>query len=116
MATAQRKTSKRWARQSSRCEEGGWEGPVFLPGRERGKPGCGRLFFARIAGPTVTYPFLPARDLVTIRPSPGNEILQALKDSCFSGKEWALREDAIHSRSKTFAWSCDPASPAGQGR
>lgn len=102
-------------RRPSRSEEGGWEGPVFLPDRERGRAGRGRLFLARIAGPTLTYPFLPSRDMVTIRPSLGSEILQALADSGFAGKEWAIREDASHSRSKTFAWSCDPASPAGPG-
>jgi hypothetical protein len=81
--------------------EGGWSGPVFLPRGRRGA-GEGRLFVARIRGRTRTEPFVPSRDAVTLRPSPGCEVLQALVDSHFAGREWAVREDATHAKSKTY--------------
>jgi hypothetical protein len=89
-------------RAPSRSGEEGWEGPVFLPGGRRGKGGPGKLLFARIRGHTRAYPFLPAEDAVTIRPSRGAEVLQALVDSQFAGKDWAVREDARHAKSKTY--------------
>jgi hypothetical protein len=89
-------------REPSRSGEDGWEGPVFLPGRRSRKDRQGHLFFARIRGHTNTYPFLYRRDSVTIMPSPDSEIFQALIDSNFVGKEWAVREDATHARSKSY--------------
>jgi len=85
-------------RKPSRCGEDGWEGPVFLPESRRGKD----LFFARIRGHTQAYPFLHGKDAVTIRPSPDSAILQALLDSHFVAKEWVVREDATHAKSKTY--------------
>jgi hypothetical protein len=86
------------SREPSRHGEEGWEGPVFLPDSRRGKG----LFFARIRGPTRAYPFLPGKDSVMIRPSPGSEVLQVLLDSHFVPKEWVVREDATHAKSKTY--------------
>jgi hypothetical protein len=90
------------AREPSRCGEDGWEGPVFLPESRRGKGRQGNLFFARIRGQTQSYSFLAAKDSVTIRPSSDSEVLQALLDSHFVAKEWAVREDATHAKSKTY--------------
>jgi hypothetical protein len=89
-------------RAPSRCEEDGWEGPVFLPESRRGKGRQGNLFVARLRGFTQTYPFLPGTDSVAIRPSQGSEVLQALRDSHFLAKEWIVREDATHAKSKTY--------------
>ena len=88
-------------RQPARSDNGGWEGPIFLPsqGRDRDQ---GRLFFGRIKGHTQTYPFLPSSDAVMIRPSPGSEVLQSLIDSHFVGQEFVIRQDATHARSKTY--------------
>jgi hypothetical protein len=88
-------------REPSRNGEEGWDGPVFLPPK-RGKDRSGKLFYACIRGQTQTYPFLPPTDAVTIRPSPGSEVLQALLDSHFVGREWAVRADATHAKSKTY--------------
>jgi hypothetical protein len=85
------------AREPSRIGEDGWAGPVFLP-RSRGE---GNVFFARIAGNTRTYPFLPL-DAVAIKPAAGAEVLQALIDSHFAGDYWAVRDDAMHAKSKTY--------------
>jgi len=80
----------------------GWEGPVFLPKIRCGKGHPGNLFFARIRGQTQTYPFLSAHDSVTIRSWPDGESLQTLLDSQFVAKEWVVREDATHAKSKTY--------------
>jgi hypothetical protein len=97
------------AREPSRSGEDGWDGPVFLPG---GRGGKGNLFFARLRGHTRTYPFLPWRDTVTIRPAPGAEVLQALVDSHFAAKEWLIRADAEHAKSKTYTRAAVLPEPA----
>jgi hypothetical protein len=89
-------------REPSRHGEESWEGPVFLPERRRGKGRQGNRFFARLRGDSRAYPFLPSRDSVAISPLPDSEILQALRDSHFVAKEWVLREDATHAKSKTY--------------
>jgi hypothetical protein len=88
-------------RESSFRQTDGWEGPVYLPkvGRKRDSQ---RHFFARISGATKVYPFLHATDSVTISRSHGGEALQSLIDSNFIATEWAVREDATHSKSKTY--------------
>ena len=89
-------------RQTSHHEEGGWEGPIFLPGTSRRKGRNGKLFFSRLRGDTKTYPFLHAKDSVTIKLSADYDILQALTESHFVAKEWVVRADATHARSKTY--------------
>jgi hypothetical protein len=106
-------------REPSRTGYEGWEGPVFLPTSRRGRGEQGRHFFAKVQGETRSYPFLAAGDAVTIRPSRRTEFLQALIDSRFVGEEWAIREDAAHSKSKTYSrseWVAGqpPGQAAGQ--
>jgi hypothetical protein len=91
------------SREPVRCGVDGWEGPVFLPrgkGRERRD---GKFFVAKITGDTRLYPFLPSEDSLLLSPAPGSEVIQALIDSGFACKEWAVREDATHAKSKTYA-------------
>jgi hypothetical protein len=90
-------------REPSHSGEDGWEGPVFLPGKLRGKGDQGKLFFARLRGHTRRYPFEHSSDSMTIGPLPGSKILQALVDSHFAGEEWIIREDAVHAKSKTYS-------------
>ena len=88
-------------REPSRSGIGGFAGPVFLPGNTRGKGTSRRLFFAKVEGETQAYPFL-STDTLTLRPSAGSPILQALIDSHFVVDEWLIRRDAVHAKSKTF--------------
>ena len=90
------------AREPSRSGDDGWEGPVFLPASRRRAGRQGKLFVARLRGYTRTYPFLPGTDSVALRPSPDSEFLQTLRDSHFVAKEWIVREDARHAKSKTY--------------
>ena len=88
-------------RKPSRSGLDGWDGPIFLPSSKHGQGTSGRLFFAKIQGETQAYPFAPA-DTLTLRPSSGHPILQALIDSHFVAHEWLIRGDATHAKSKTF--------------
>ncbi len=84
------------------CGPGGWEGPIFLPGKGAATGHDGKFFFARITGQTKTYPFLHGQDSVTIKPVGGCEILAALLESNFAAEQWAVRENATHAKSKTY--------------
>jgi hypothetical protein len=94
-------------REPVREEETGWEGPIFLPAHRH--EGRGRRFFARLWGRTRTYSFLSGTDTVVVRRD-GSEIFRALADSGFAGREWIIREDATHARSRTYARDDPPAS------
>jgi hypothetical protein len=75
-----------------------FEGAIYLPGDGQ-RPG--EVFYARLEGLVDIHPFDPARDTVTIHPEPTAPIFRWLAESGFTGREWRLRGDAIHSRSKT---------------
>jgi hypothetical protein len=92
-------------REPSRSGDDGWEGPIFLPGSGRRAPG--KVFFARLSGHTETYPFSPG-DVLALDPSPKSQILRALVESRFAVREWVIRADATHARSKTFARGAAP--------
>ena len=83
-------------------DEGGWEGPVFLPPRARGPA---RVFFARLRGPTFTAPFDPSVDALALAPGPGDDAIRALADSGFRATGWVVRESAVHAKSKTYETS-----------
>jgi hypothetical protein len=82
-----------------RAGDESWEGPVFLP--SRGTPNDRRLFFGRLRGHTIVYPFSTG-DHFAIEPSAGGGALQPLADSRFHPKEWVVRADATHGKSKTY--------------
>ncbi|MEQ2006432.1 MAG: hypothetical protein ABMA26_06515 [Limisphaerales bacterium] len=90
------------SREPVRSGDDGWEGPVLLPRDRLGSAGDGRLFFGRIKGHTLAYPFERVRDEVAISPSKDTEVLQSLLDSGFAGEEWLVRADASHGKSKTY--------------
>jgi hypothetical protein len=90
------------SREPSFRGEESWDGPIFLPGRRQGKDGQGKLFFGKLTGHTLRYPFQPTKDVLTIWPSQGSEVLQTLIDSHFAPQEWFVRADARHAKSKTY--------------
>lgn len=84
--------------------EHAWLGPVFLPMKTRhgdGKRKHGRAFFARLIGHTFVFGFREDRDCLSITPG-GVEALQTLVDSGFTPREWLVRPDAVHAKSKTY--------------
>jgi hypothetical protein len=81
--------------------EEGWDGPIYLPTGGRG--GAGKLFLARLRGETRAYPFLAGQDVLALQPLAGAPVFQSLLDSHFSPREWLVRENATHAKSKTYA-------------
>lgn len=80
-----------------RHESHDWQGRIYLPPRRSRR----ELFYARLAGPTDIYPFTAA-DTLTIRPRPGDDVLGCLVESGFAGREWRVRAEAVHARSRTY--------------
>jgi len=78
-----------------RDEEEWFEGPIYLPDGQR-------LFYARLSGQTETYPFLPRTDWIEIRHQPRFEVFQWLNASGFTPKEWHVRFEATHAKTKTY--------------
>lgn len=81
-----------------RVETRQWDGPVFLPRPQGKKNDKGKLFFARISGLTDVYSYQPSSDLIRLQ---GLE-LQMLRESGLAGKEWQIRKNAAHAKSKTY--------------
>ncbi|MFO1499498.1 MAG: hypothetical protein U1G07_14065 [Verrucomicrobiota bacterium] len=77
----------------------GFEGPVFLPSAESGDD---RVFYVRIRGHTLTYPFVPGEDALRLVGNGTAGVLPDLVSSGFAGEEWVVRMDAAHARSKTY--------------
>jgi hypothetical protein len=72
-----------------------WEGPIIF--------GHGHYtFFARLKGRVQTFTFVPDRDSIMVKPSSDASVFQALIESNFIAKEWVIREDAMHAKSKTY--------------
>ncbi|MBI1901767.1 MAG: DUF2071 domain-containing protein [Planctomycetia bacterium] len=84
-----------------RSGEEDWKTPIFLPTKESRGIEKATVFFARLSGLTQVYPFT-STDRLTLRASPGDPVLQWLIDSRFAGKEWHIRADATHARSRTM--------------
>jgi hypothetical protein len=87
-------------REPSTIGDAGWAGAIFLPQTHR--HATGNLFFARLQGYTRTYPFVPTQDLLVLKPGRDGDVVHALVDSKFVGQEWIVREDATHTKSKTY--------------
>ena len=81
-----------------RAGDESWEGSVFLPSRGTAND---RLFFGRLRGHTVVHPFSTG-DHFAIEPSAGGGALRPLADARFHPKEWVVRADATHGKSKTY--------------
>lgn len=80
----------------------GWSGRVFLPGRGRGKGATPmqQFFFADIHGATQVYRFDPRQDVFVLHGEDGGAF-KSLLESRFTPKEWVIREDATHRKSKS---------------
>jgi hypothetical protein len=78
-----------------------WAGPIFLPRRTTISRGMGEFFFARLAGPVEIYPFDPTSDTLVL-PSSHDSVWDWLRESDFTGREWRIRKNATHAKSKTY--------------
>lgn len=89
-------------RQPSRSGNETWQGPIYLPRTGSSGTSGGYMFYGKMEGHTDVYPFRPDLDQISILPSPNAKVLQDLIDSDFQGKEWIVRQDGTHARSKTY--------------
>jgi hypothetical protein len=83
-----------------------WEGAIFLP-RNMTVKGPGNLFYARLGGLTEAYHFSTSTDTFVLKPDQ-NVALRRLVESSYVGKEWRIRNNATHARSKTYMRSSLP--------
>jgi hypothetical protein len=72
-----------------------WQGKIYLPQ-------AGKYFVAKLGGRTEIYPFLPGADTLQIFARDQYPVFQWLLESNLVAKEWHIRDDAVHARSKTF--------------
>ncbi len=79
-----------------------WNGPIFLPSLGGSRKDHGRLFYAKIGGATEVHSFQPSVDLIRIQESIHHPVLRMLLDSNVTGKEWHIRKEAAHAKSKTY--------------
>jgi hypothetical protein len=89
-------------REPSYFGEKSWAGPVYLPRRRSGETKQGKCFFAKLSGPTWSYTFDDVADAIILRPVMQYPVVQWLIESKFAGKEWTIRENATHAKSKTY--------------
>lgn len=89
--------SRRPSRDGDEC----WEGPVFLPGCGGSADG-GRLFHAKLIGPTRAYPFAAGTDVLKLDTERGSPAIGQLAASRFAGLEWVVRDSATHGKTKTI--------------
>jgi hypothetical protein len=74
-----------------------WQGKIYLPHV------TGKYFVAKLGGRTEVYPFLPEADTLQIFARNQYPVFQWLLESNLVGREWRIRSDAVHARSKTFS-------------
>lgn len=78
-----------------------WEGGILLPRELSKTPKAEKVFYARLSGHTEIYPFFPS-DTLRLSAMSSAPVIQWLRDSHFTGREWHVRADAIHAKSQTF--------------
>ncbi len=95
------KSERHSAGDVERCDET-WEVRIFLPNGERGSKPSNKLFFAKLSGATQVARFSASSDSLALKPSNQHAVVQSLVDSGFTGREWRVRSNATHARSKTY--------------
>lgn len=77
--------------------EDNWEGAVFLP-KNRGE----KYFIAKLTGESQVCPF-DESDKIELKSDADHLIFDSLIKSDFTGKEWRMRSNAFHAKSKTYS-------------
>jgi hypothetical protein len=75
-----------------------WDVPICLPtqsGQRR------KVFYAQLAGQTRTVPFDRERDIFAVHDASQHPALGWLAESQFAPRQWIVRPNATHSKSKT---------------
>ena len=90
------------ARLPTASQDEDWLIPIFLPAGKARKPQVERYFYGKLSGMTHVYPFVPGKDTFDLQPQAGTS-LHDLKESGFTPKEWRIRPNAVHAKSKTYS-------------
>lgn len=98
-------------REASRVEDVCVEIPVFLPDRTRNGTGRRNYFHARIEGTTLFYPYDATSDFFTIGDRADDCALGLVAGCGFAGREWVVRRDATHARTKTASEAIEQRGP-----
>jgi hypothetical protein len=89
-------------REPSRRGPESWHGPIFLPPRPGQPHAAPKLFYARLEGDALAFPFAADRDEIMIMPSEKWPIFGQLAATNFQPIEWLLRPAAVHAKSRTY--------------
>jgi len=74
---------------------------VFLPDLRNPAATSSRLFYASLSGETIVYPFDVDTDTFIVDEFRSDPIVEIVNESRFEPREWHLRTDATHGKSKT---------------
>jgi hypothetical protein len=77
-------------------ENESWEGAIFLPNARSEK-----YFIGKLSGKTKICPFIET-DRIEMQSDTKNIVFDLLIASDFKGKEWRMRSQAFHAKSKTY--------------
>ena len=80
-----------------------WQGKIYLPRRKADAQQSGKYFVAKLGGRTEVYPFVPDADTLQLFAREACHVFQWLLESNLVAKEWRIRSNAVHARSKTFS-------------
>lgn len=78
-----------------------WEGKVYLPCDYQKNKSRNKWFYAGVSGETKKYDYSGAEDSIILN-NDSNEAFRCLQKSNVTGYEWIIRENAFHSKSKTY--------------
>lgn len=78
-----------------------WEGVVYLPNNLRKEKNI-NWFYAAISGGTKKYDYSGKEDSLVLNNTGFDQVFHYLKKSNIAGSEWIIRNNAFHSKSKTY--------------
>ena len=79
-----------------------WQGKIYLPRRKADSHHPGKYFVAKLGGRTKVYPYSPETDTLQVFARNEHPVFQWLLESNLAGKEWRIRSNAVHARSKSY--------------
>lgn len=79
-----------------------WAGPIFLPRVRTAADAPRKYFMAQLTGNAQAYAFAAGTDVLELNPAEPNDIFAELRDSGFAAREWRVRLDGTHAKSRTM--------------
>lgn len=79
-----------------------WQGKIYLPRRKADVSRPLKYFVAKLGGRTDVYPYVPEANILQMDARERHPVFQWLLDSNLVGKEWRIRSNAVHARSKSY--------------